>query len=194
LDDWVDANARRLRPKARERLAGPPTRTHLIGRFAPRPRASLPARACGAQQAVLSIVSDGLPTDGDLAAAMRPLSALPVWVVVRLCTDESHVLEFWGSLDAQLELQMDVLDDLASEALEIGAHNPWLTYAPAVGRTAATQRTRERESERAGQPMAARERASERGSQWPRARPAARVRPRARKAWRGGRRARGEPG
>eukprot|EP00966_Prymnesium_polylepis_P020754 477567-Prymnesium_polylepis.1 len=44
-------------------------------------------RASG-QRHVVIIASDGVSTDGDIAEAMRPLQNLPVWVVVRLCTDE----------------------------------------------------------------------------------------------------------
>lgn len=66
----------------------------------------LPARAAAPQQAVLTIVTDGKPTDGDLAHAMQPLSALPVWVVVRLCTDEQDVVDYWGNLDNVVEIEV----------------------------------------------------------------------------------------
>lgn len=55
-------------------------------------------RAAG-QRACLVICSDGAATDGDIAAAMRPLRSLPVWVVIRLCTDEDKVLEYWNNID-----------------------------------------------------------------------------------------------
>lgn len=72
-------------------------------------------RASG-QKVCVVIMTDGKSTDGDLSAAMQPLKTLPVWTVVRLCTDEEAVVEYWNNIDHELELEMDVLDDLAGEA------------------------------------------------------------------------------
>jgi hypothetical protein len=43
------------------------------------------------------------------------------------------VLEFWQDVDEEVEFQLDVLDDLRSEAMEIHkAGNDWLAYTPAM--------------------------------------------------------------
>lgn len=81
------------------------------------------------QRHVVIIASDGVSTDGDIADAMRPLQNLPVWVVVRLCTDEDSIVDYWNKVDEELELDLDVLDDLSGEAKEVCSFSPWLTYA-----------------------------------------------------------------
>ena len=80
------------------------------------------------QKACVIIATDGEPTDGDLAEAMRPLQDLPVWLVVRVCTDDEATLKYWNSIDTELEIEMDVLDDLTGEAREIKEANGWVTY------------------------------------------------------------------
>jgi len=86
------------------------------------------------QRAVVTIATDGMSSDGDVAAALKPLEKLPVWVVIKLCTDDDAVVDYWNNIDGDLELDMDVLDDLVGEAQEVVAVNPWLTYAPALHR------------------------------------------------------------
>ena len=80
------------------------------------------------------IASDGEATDGDIAAALRPLRDLPAWVVVRLCTDDDRVVQYWNEIDEDLELDMDVLDDLEGEAAEVNEAQPWLTYGAPLHR------------------------------------------------------------
>ena len=60
--------------------------------------------------------------------ALRALEGLPVWIVVRLCTDEERVVDFYNALDAQVNLPYDVLDDWFGESLEVYLRNPWLCY------------------------------------------------------------------
>lgn len=58
-------------------------------------------RATG-QRASVIIITDGEASDGDVTAALRPLQNLPCWVVIRLCTDEDNVVEYWNGVDNQL--------------------------------------------------------------------------------------------
>jgi hypothetical protein len=85
------------------------------------------------------LATDGLPTDdqgygGDeitqeFIKALRALEGLPIWLVIRLCTDEEKVTNFYNQLDGMLELSLEVLDDFWGESKEIQRYNPWLNYA-----------------------------------------------------------------
>merc|ERR1712232_26422 len=91
------------------------------------------------QRVAVIIATDGLPTDErgimsdstrqEFINALRLLEGLPVWVVIRLCTDEDDVVDFYNELDEQLELSLEVLDDFVAEGKEVHAFNPWLNYA-----------------------------------------------------------------
>jgi hypothetical protein len=80
------------------------------------------------------IVTDGQSSDGNMGTALRLLQHKPCYVVVRLCTDEDSVVDYWNDIDNELELQMDVLDDFVGEAQEVMKKNPWLTYSVPVHR------------------------------------------------------------
>jgi hypothetical protein len=90
------------------------------------------------------IATDGLPTNdkgigGKLESenfknALRTLEGLPVWITIRLCTDDESVIEYYNELDAELELSIEVLDDFIEEATEIYKHNKWLNYTLALHR------------------------------------------------------------
>jgi hypothetical protein len=90
------------------------------------------------RRVVVVLATDGLPTDdegyigddvnAEFLSALRSLEGLPIWLVVRLCTDEDKITEFYNNLDGQLELSLEVLDDFMGEAEEVNRHNKWLNY------------------------------------------------------------------
>lgn len=111
--------------------SGPTGRTPLcsqINQVVQKIRAQAPQLRAEGKKALLVLASDGASTDGDVASALRPLHDLPCWVVIRLCTDDDSVVNYWNEIDEELELDMDVLDDLCGEAAEVTAVNPWLVY------------------------------------------------------------------
>ena len=86
------------------------------------------------QKAVVIIATDGQPTDGDIVQALNGLKSLPAWVILRLCTNDEAVVEYWNGVENNLELSMDVLDDYLSEGIEVAKVNSWLTYGEPIHR------------------------------------------------------------
>jgi len=90
------------------------------------------------RQVVVVLATDGLPTDtegyvgedvdSEFLSALRALEGLPVWLVIRLCTDEEKVKKFYNDLDGKVELNLEVIDDFIGEAEEVRKHNRWLNY------------------------------------------------------------------
>ena len=91
------------------------------------------------QKAVVVIATDGLPSDdsgnsndkvrSEFVEALKSLQRLPVWVVIRLCTNDDSVNDFYNNLDKVLELPIECIDDYLGEAKEIMRVNKWLNYA-----------------------------------------------------------------
>lgn len=54
------------------------------------------------QKVVVVIATDGESSDGDVATALKPLERLPATVVIRLCTDEEKVCNYWNQIDKVL--------------------------------------------------------------------------------------------
>ena len=116
---------------------GTPLTAH-IHRIHDQVKTMAPALVRSGGRCVIVVATDGLPTDelgqgGDYQQrlyvdALKSLEGLPIWLVIRLCTDDDEVVKFYNSLDEQLELSIDVLDDLCAEALEVVEHNKWLNY------------------------------------------------------------------
>lgn len=86
------------------------------------------------QMASLTIATDGRASDGDLSNHLNKLKNLPLWTVIRLCTDEDSVVNYYNDIDQVVELEMDVLDDLGGECEEVMTNNAWLNYAEPMHR------------------------------------------------------------
>ena len=97
-------------------------------------RMASPTLRQNGQKAIVVICTDGEASDGNLAEAIRPMKDLPIQLVLRLCTDDDNVSSYWNTLDQQLELGMDLLDDFLGESHEVHKQCQWLTYGEPVHR------------------------------------------------------------
>lgn len=96
------------------------------------------------EKIVLVLATDGIPTnlDGEspqevrdeFVEALKSLEALPVWTVVRLCTNAEDVVDFYNSLDRVAGMSLEVLDDYFTEAKELYSYNKWINYAMPIHR------------------------------------------------------------
>jgi len=97
------------------------------------------------QKVSIIIATDGLPTNQNgycnkqtkdqFIASLRSLEGLPVWIVIRLCTDEEDIVDFYKEIDKELELSVEVLSDYICEAEDVYDHNKWLNYGTSILRS-----------------------------------------------------------
>ena len=134
-DDWAAAQAavRQTRPEGVTPLLAELELLHdRIAKMADEMRQA-------GQRAVVVIATDGLPSDeyGEsspkvqeaFAQALKQLQLLPVWIVMRLFTNEHSVVSYYRKLDKKLELPMECISNFLTESREIHRCNPWLNYA-----------------------------------------------------------------
>jgi len=90
----------------------------------------------------ITVATDGLPSDqfgistpesqSEFIESLKQLQLLPVWIIIRLCTHDRAVLNFYRRLDKELEKPVDVLGGFLNESMEIGRLNKWLNYSMAL--------------------------------------------------------------
>ena len=86
------------------------------------------------KNALLIIMTDCESTDGNIVDVLKPLEGMPLQIIIRMCTDERAVQEYWHNINAQLDLDIYVLDHMDIEAVEVMENNSWLTYAEPLHR------------------------------------------------------------
>merc|ERR1712217_248897 len=95
---------------------------------------------------MLSIITDGLPSPSgthctprdkqDFIDELRAFAAaFNSFIVIRLATDDNDTVNYYNTIDGELELPLDILDDLKGEAIEIYQNgNGWFAYTPIIHR------------------------------------------------------------
>ena len=84
------------------------------------------------KKAWLLIITDGESTDGNVAEMLKPLQGLPLQILIRMCTEEIEVCDYWENINASLDLDIRILNDVMVEAQRCMESNPWLTYGAPI--------------------------------------------------------------
>ena len=79
--------------------------------------------------AVLIIITGCESTDGNIAGILKGLEGLPIRIVIRVCSEENQIIDYWHSISAQLDLDVDIISHVKTEAMVMIENNTWLTYA-----------------------------------------------------------------
>ena len=96
------------------------------------------------QRVVIVVATDGMPTDEqgyanamvqqEFKNTLDSFGGLPVWIVIRLCTDDDEICNYYNDIDEQLEIDLEVLDDFVGEGEEVFGCNPWVNYCLPIQR------------------------------------------------------------
>lgn len=78
--------------------------------------------------AVLTILTGCELTDGSTVDLLKVLEGLPLKIIIRICCEESQTADHWHSVSAQLDLDIDIIGHVKTEAMVMIENNNWLTY------------------------------------------------------------------
>jgi len=91
------------------------------------------------EKLLLVIATDGKPTDEkgndgenakrQLTSILKELEIYPIWIIIRICSNDDEIIGYYNDIDAQFERSLEVLDDVYGEGKEISKVNKWLNYA-----------------------------------------------------------------
>jgi len=84
------------------------------------------------EKAQVTIYTDGEPSDCNNEEFKALLKDLIINqnanVTIRLLTDEENVLNYWNSIESDVELNLDIIDNFLSECKEVENINPKICY------------------------------------------------------------------
>lgn len=86
------------------------------------------------QVATIIIFTDGEKIHTDLEKQFEELQKLPVTVVVRLCTENDVVSAYFGEIDSNFDIKVDVIEGLRREAKQVHKYNSWMIYGEPLQR------------------------------------------------------------
>lgn len=80
----------------------------------------------------ITIATDGIPTDetyyGQFQKILISMKELPVYIHIRLITDDEIVVKYYRDIDSKIDQVVAVLDDYMEEANKVQKYNSWLNY------------------------------------------------------------------
>ena len=66
--------------------------------------------------AVLIITIGCESTEGNIVEVLKVLDGLPIKIVIRICSEQSQTVDHWHSISAQLDLDVDIIGHVKTEA------------------------------------------------------------------------------
>lgn len=86
------------------------------------------------KKALLIIMTDCESSDGDIVDVLKPLEGLSLQIIIRIYSHEKEIIEHWQHINAQLDLEIYVLQNIKAEADIVTENNSWLTYGEPLHR------------------------------------------------------------
>ena len=83
---------------------------------------------------LILILSDGGSIDHGIVNSLRDLERTPTRVVVILFSIDKKVMDFWQSINAELDIDMIIIGDIETECACVAEYNNWLTYGDPLHR------------------------------------------------------------